>query len=71
VTKATEQRRKKEEEFNQVCKEIAAEHAREIAYGIALSPGEPNRAVALDGTQFQVCRYFALVSLCKFGLFTK
>lgn len=31
-----------------------SEHAREIAYGIALSPGERYRAVALDGTQFQV-----------------
>lgn len=30
------------------------EQAREIAYGIALSPGERYRAVALDGTQFQV-----------------
>jgi hypothetical protein len=49
VTKAKEQKRKKQEEYNQVYKEFAD------AYGIALSPGERHRAVALDETQFQVC----------------
>jgi hypothetical protein len=57
VTKAKEQKRKKQEEYNQVCKEFAD------VYGIALSPGERYRAVALDGTHFQVCAYFTLVSL--------
>jgi hypothetical protein len=57
VTKAKEQKRKKQEEYNQVCKEFTD------AYGIALSPGEPNRAVALDGTHFQVCTFYLLIYL--------